>query len=951
MPFARAITVPNPDKYTYLTIGGPETTDPAWAYDTASAEVIFNVYMCLLDFDFVYLNKYVAEAAEWWPGYGETEGNSIIPQPVHPHVYTNTSAVNPSNPVGSNWTRKNIDYTLTAASDGLVVGQEVTMTWTFDPTFGATEDLVYEILSVSEASGVYTLKLRPKYATYFSEFNGEQIVTEAAETWYFKIRSGIQWQDGEVGDYLSAYDVEYSIERGMVMDHAGGPQWMFYEPLTGWSYGSRSYFNIPTSKYWDPEIPDETAVWARIIDDAVESNETHVWFNLAMPYAPFQQILCQSWGSILDADWAINLPADPVGGKNWNASWHVTPGLQGYKQAVAFNNPPTPGPMGARAMGSGPYYIDYIDLSSGSFRLRKFDNYRFGWDRPHVSTIVHEVVEDWQLRKVRFLSDDPETQADQVTILRENVDDPDLLAAIAAGRVRYLPNLPTLAADAIFWAYNFTDTDYPHYIGAGDGVSWVKNSTLLSDIHMRLALSYCFDVLYYIQDFYKGEAGTLHDPIIRGIAYANDTKHDTMFYQYNLDLATYHFKMAWGGVDADGDPSTMDDVTPGEVWKKGFTVQIEPFPDSPARNNPCYMIEDVVETLIPWDWSQPTFGGAYIIVNPLDWRPGLIAMYSGLLGAYVVGWLADFPHPHNWVGPFMATWGDFSYFQNIQYGRAGIMNMNWHPQGDYVPVNGYYLNYKGEVVNDINNTYVDGLIATGIGLPTGPEAEALYTELMDIYYAEAPSLMTVQPYGRHYERQWVHGWFYNSIYPGLMFYGTPETENLWKEDPATVTRDVTGTSITVEPGSSHVTLTLQNIGENPEYVHVYLYLAGPDNTPIDEQEYYVWLRAGEIFTIDKTVDFDVKVATAIVSIAYWVTGPGYEIEKVFNNNVVGWWFGTGDINADGSTDMADISLMIDLFMTCYPSDSRYVSWGDVIVDATIDMADISLGIQYFMTYW
>ena len=40
--------VKNPDTLIETTIGGPESLDPAWAYDTASGEVIFNVYETLL---------------------------------------------------------------------------------------------------------------------------------------------------------------------------------------------------------------------------------------------------------------------------------------------------------------------------------------------------------------------------------------------------------------------------------------------------------------------------------------------------------------------------------------------------------------------------------------------------------------------------------------------------------------------------------------------------------------------------------------------------------------------------------------------------------------------------------------------------------------------------------------------------------------------------------------
>ena len=52
-----------------------------------------------------------------------------------------------------------------------------------------------------------------------------------------------------------------------------------------------------------------------------------------------------------------------------------------------------------------------------------------------------------------------------------------------------------------------------------------------------------------------------------------------------------------------------------------------------------------------------------------------------------------------------------------------------------------------------------------------------------------------------------------------------------------------------------------------------------------------------------------------------------------------------DVNGDGSVDMADISLMIDWFMTSPPT------WNpncDVNGDLSIDMADISIAVDHFM---
>jgi peptide/nickel transport system substrate-binding protein len=846
---AHAIAVPLPDQFTYLTTGGPETADPAWAYDTASAELIFNVYQCLLDFDFASYDSYVTEIAEWWPGYGVNAGNVITP---------------------------------------LKPG---------DPAFEA---------------------LVPHPPAY----------TE--ETWLFKIREGMKWQNSSAGT-VTTWDVEYSIERGMVMDHRGGPQWMFFDPLCN-SFGTRPL------NYSDPA---SIIAKGQKIDNAVMSNATYVWFNLMKPYAPFQQILCQSWGSILDADWAIATGC-------WNASWHVTPG--DYLSWTDYNNPVSPGPIGFDMMGSGPYYLDYIDSATGYFRLRKFDNYWGGWAKPHVSIVIHEVVDLWATRKQRFLSNDPADQADMVTVLRGDVNDPDLTDAIDDGRVRYQSDLASLSADAIFYCYDFDPlSPYMHDIGDGAG-NLVANTTLLSDIHMRLALTYCLNITEFIWDYFQGEAAELHNPIIYGIAYANVTKHQYMAYKKDVDLATYHFKMAWGGIDADGDPSTMDDVTPGEVWTKGFHITIVPFPDQAPRTEPARMIEYAAETEIEWDTTIPGWAGVDVEVYPLDWSPGLTAMYSGLLGCYVVGWLADFPDPHNWVGPFEATWGDFSYFQNIDYGRQ---TMNWHTGGGYGQSGLPYLNYKGDYVDDINNTYVDGLIDTGMGIVDTVLREQLYNELMDIYYAECASIMTYQPEGRHYERTWVHGWFYHSIYPGLMFYGEM---NIWKQDPDTVTRFI-AVNCWVKDSGSMITKYIwrNNYGDNPEYLDF------KEEVWIDgllyESEYFeTWIPPHTCFNMIKTiiVPDGAVVVTIWTELSHW---HGYLPYVKYTTLLLGDHGGgvpPAYFKFDSKVDGKDLALFLQVFKGLAPAEAKYL--GDLgggvppaffNFDGKCDGKDLALFLQCF----
>jgi hypothetical protein len=103
-----------------------------------------------------------------------------------------------------------------------------------------------------------------------------------------------------------------------------------------------------------------------------------------------------------------------------------------------------------------------------------------------------------------------------------------------------------------------------------------------------------------------------------------------------------------------------------------------------------------------------------------------------------------------------------------------------------------YYNYKGDLVTALDNDYVDGLIQKGIQLPDTPgpyhkgdgSRNALYDELMDIFFAHAQTMMTVQALGRHYERDWEQGWLYNPIRPGIYAY------DIWKQDLATQVWDV-----------------------------------------------------------------------------------------------------------------------------------------------------------------
>src|SRR6056297_1712276 len=118
--------VENPERMVYAAIGGPETMDPHWSYDSASGEIIFQVYNNLIAYEGESLSEFVPMLATEVP----------------------------------------------SAENGLI--------------------------------------------------------SEDGLTYTFPIRKEVKFHNGDV---LTPEDVEYSFERGMVFDRAGGPMWMILEPL------------------------------------------------------------------------------------------------------------------------------------------------------------------------------------------------------------------------------------------------------------------------------------------------------------------------------------------------------------------------------------------------------------------------------------------------------------------------------------------------------------------------------------------------------------------------------------------------------------------------------------------------------------------------------------------------------------------------------------------------
>lgn len=222
-----------------------------------------------------------------------------------------------------------------------------------------------------------------------------------------------------------------------------------------------------------------------------------------------------------------------------------------------------------------------------------------------------------------------------------------------------------------------------------------------SDKDIRLAFSYSFDWTVFLRDVYFNEASQPSSPIINGLPYINP---EQPVYSRDRAKAEEHFKKAWGG----------------KVWENGFKFTILYNTGNAQRRTASHIFEDNVEAL------NPKFR---IEVRPVEWATYLDELTANKLTLFILGWGADYPDPHNFVHPFMHTDGSFSAFQSY------------------------------------SNPEVDALIAEGIATVDPAKRQEIYYQLQALYYEDVPSIGLYQPLERRYERDWVKGWYYNSVIP------------------------------------------------------------------------------------------------------------------------------------------------------------------------------------------
>ena len=423
-------------------------------------------------------------------------------------------------------------------------------------------------------------------------------------TYTFPIRTGVEFHNGDI---LTPEDVEYSFERNMISDFAGGPMWLILEPLAG--VGGINADPMATNPLTDAEL---TAL-VTLVKDSVEVSGQNVVFTLQFPFPPFLGVLSGFGIYVMNKDYMINE-------KN---QWPMTYDLATIREYNrAHDKYALHGDEPGDVMGTGPYTFKSWDPDV-QVVLERFDDY---WRAPApMQFVVINNVPEWGTRKLLFLNGDVDFTF-VPSVFREQV--------IGAPDIRLISPIDTLVM--VYMGFNEiidvtggnTDLGTGVFDEDGDGTPDGVPANFFADEMVRRGFSWVMDYDTVITEIRKGLGFQPFGPIPKGLLGYTDQGP-----KYSLDMAK---------AEAAFKASTMWPT----VWDEGFKFVLTYNEGNDVRRVASELLRDQLQAL------NPKF---IIDIRPVPWGEFLDRLLLGRGTIYVVGWGPDYPDPHNFAHPFMRS--------------------------------------------------------------------------------------------------------------------------------------------------------------------------------------------------------------------------------------------------------------------------------------------------------
>jgi peptide/nickel transport system substrate-binding protein len=155
-------------------------------------------------------------------------------------------------------------------------------------------------------------------------------------------------------------------------------------------------------------------------------------------------------------------------------------------------------------------------------------------------------------------------------------------------------------------------------------------------------------------------------------------------------------------------------------------------------------------------------------VTGIPWPTHLRYQRANMYPLHITGWMEDYHDPHNWYPTYL-------------YGTFGS-----------------YLNIPEDKVAEFQ-----ALVEAGVKEPDFDEKAVIYAELDQMIFDYAPYILGALATNRHYEQNWVEGYYYNPIASGFYFY--PLSKSASASNPTTFTELTIGEPETLDPALAYET--------------------------------------------------------------------------------------------------------------------------------------------------
>lgn len=700
---------------TTFTVAEPglsiDTLDPALAYDTASSEILQNVYETLIFYDGQATDKFVPLLAESYEPSADGKTWTF-------HIRKGVKFHN-----GDELTPTDVAYSF---QRGLLQSGSVSPQWLLsEPFFGVgNQDIVDVVIAklddklgakLDELVGAADLTkfdaaafgtLFTDYATAYTQASGfavdaaKVVADEANKKTIDDMIAGL----AKAADDNARKDAIKTAVTDILGAAEGGD-------LSG-LYDTRDALVKV-----DPAVLKEVgqmAIDAIVPDDAAGT----VTMNLAQSWGPFLPTIAQSWGSVMDKKWVIE-------NKGWDGTPETWQNFYGMQSADD--------PLSGIENGTGPFKLDGAVKQGEEYDLVRNDSY---WREPaKLQRIIVKDVEEWGTRFTMLQTGDADVATVQVAD-RSQADEYvgetcefDLATnsykpcevTDASKPLRLLKGRPQLQMDVLGlnWKIATSEESPNPYLGSGKLDGNGIPSDFFADVHVRKAFAYCFDYDTLINDVFNGDAVQAIGLPLPGMpGYFPDIPH----YNLDLDKCASEFKLA--DLDKDGIPAGDDQD--GDVWTTGFRIQM-------AYNQGSNLRQTIAEILaqnlaqVNDKFSLETLG--------LPWASYLRAQRAAQLPILTAGWLEDIHDPHNWYQPY--TLGAYA-------SRFGLST-------------------------DIKNQFKD-ILARGVAETDPAKRAEIYKEANQLFYDQAVGIPLEIPTQHAYRQRWVQGEILNPLFTGFIYY-------------------------------------------------------------------------------------------------------------------------------------------------------------------------------------